>query len=599
MKGWMEMKKGLIFNKIIALILAIIMAVSLVPTAFAAETDELVILYTNDVHCAIDGYPFFAAYRAELMNSGKDVVTVDVGDAIQGEIIGTRSQGSAIIDIMNTVGYDYAVPGNHEFDYGMDAFLNLAENEANFNYIGSNFVDLRTDKTVFEPYYIEETSIGKVAFVGITTPESITKSTPAHFQDEVGNYIYGFSQDTLTNFYDKIQNSIDSAIADGAIAVVAIGHMGIDGVTNGWKSTDVIGNTYGIDVFIDAHSHEIIEEQIVKNKFNEDIILTSSGTKLEKFGQVTIDENGMVDAVHIETDTVDVNALSQNAQEKYNSVKAKVDTYNAEISYLYDKIGESEANLIVYDETGNWLVRREETNMGNFVADAYVAGVEGADVALVNAGGVRSEIKVGDVSRIALMEINPWNNDMCIIKATGQQIADALEFGARSYPENSGGFLQTSSSLTYEIHQWVESPVKVDNMGNFNGFEDGEPRRVRNIKINGNPIDLEKEYNVVGTVYLLTQGGDGFNMFSAESMTKVEDTDAELLVKYFTETLNGKITAEQYGNAEGDGRITVYEANPCKHMCHRNGFYKIIWSVVKFFQRLFKTNSVCECGIIH
>ncbi len=589
----MIMKKP---NKIIAIILAVVMMTSLVPTAVALDNDELVILYTNDVHCAIDGYAFLSAYRTELINNGKDVVTVDAGDAIQGEIIGTQTKGSAIVDIMNTVGYDYAVAGNHEFDYGMDAFLSLAEYEANFKYIGSNFVDIRTDKTVFQPYYVEETSIGKVAFVGITTPESITKSTPAYFQDENGNYIYGFCADTL---YETVQNSIDSAVAEGAVAVVAVGHMGIDGVTDGWKSDDIIKNTDGIDVFIDAHSHETIEEMVVKNKNNEDTVLTSSGSKLENFGQITLDSNGNVNAVLVDTDTVEVDSSSLNAQNEYDKVKTKVDEYNAEMSYLFDKIGVSEARLIVYDETGNWLVRREETNMGNFVADAYVAGIEGADVALVNAGGIRSEIDVGDVSRMELMKINPWDNEMCVVKATGQQIADALEFGARSYPENSGGFLQTSSSLTYEIHQWTESPVKVDEMGSFKGIEEGKQRRVKNIQINGTPIDLEKEYAVAGTVYLLTQGGDGFNMFNSNGMVTVEYTDAQLLIKYFTEDLNGKITADKYGNAEGDGRITVYQENPCTHICHRNGILGIVWDVVELFYKILKINSVCECGIAH
>ncbi len=583
-------------NRIIAIILVLATVISLMPSAFAADSDEAVILYTNDVHCAIDGYPLLAAYRAELINSGKNVITVDAGDAIQGEIIGTQTSGSAIIDIMNEVGYDYAVAGNHEFDYGMQTFLDLAEYEADFEYAGSNFVDLREDKTVFEPYYIEETVIGKVAFLGITTPEAITKSTPEYFRDEDGNYIYGFSESTL---YQIVQNSINSAVAEGAVAVVAIGHMGNEGVTEGWKSSDVIANTSGIDVFIDAHSHETIEKNILKNRNNDDVILTSSGTKLEKFGQVTLSANGDADAELIETESVKTEGLSEYAQGEYKAVKDKVDAYNAQIAYLYDKIGESQANMIVYDETGNWLVRREETNMGNFVADAYVAGIEGAEVALVNSGGIRSEIAIGDVSRMDLMKINPWDNDMCVVKATGQQIADALEFGARSYPENSGGFLQTSSGLTYEIHQWIKSPVKVDNMGNFAGFESGNPRRVRNIRINGAPIDLEKEYAVAGTVYLLTQGGDGFNMFNSKDIKTVEYTDAELLIKYFSETLGGKITAEKYGNEEGDGRITVYKENPCTHICHEDGFLGFIWDIASFFHKLFGINPVCECGLVH
>lgn len=589
------MKKSIIFNRFVAMIMALVMVLSLVPTSFALDSKELIILYTNDVHCAIDGYSLLAAYQAELLSSGKDVVTIDAGDAIQGEIIGTQTKGSAVVDIMNTVGYDYAVAGNHEFDFGMDNFLYLAEFEANFKYIGSNFVDLRTDKTVFEPYYIEETPIGKVAFLGIATPEAITKSTPEYFKED-GNYIYGFCENTL---YETVQNSVDSAISEGAVAVVAIGHMGIEGTTEGWKSEDIIKNTNGIDVFIDAHSHETIEERIIKNENNKDTLLTSSGTKLDKFGQITLSADGSADAILVETDSVNVEGLSATAQNKYNAVKDKVDAYNAEMSYLYDKIGESEANLIVYDETGNWLVRREETNMGNFVADAYVACIEGAELSIVNAGGIRSEIAVGDVTRMDLMKINPWDNEMCVVMATGQQIADALEFGARSYPENSGGFLQPSSNLTYEIHQWVESPVKVDDMGNFDGIEDGKMRRVRNIRINGEPIDMEREYAVASTVYLLTQGGDGFNMFSSKGMKKADYTDAELLVKYFTETLGGKITAEKYGNTAGDGRITVFEENPCDHICHNDGIIKVVWNVANFFFKLFGINSVCDCGVSH
>ncbi len=585
------------FKRIISLILAVITAFSVCSVSFAVvKGGETVILYTNDVHCEIDGYPALAAYKEQLIDDGNTVITVDIGDAIQGEIIGTKTQGSAVIDLMNEVGYDYAVPGNHEFDYGMDTFLNLAENEANFDYISSNFVDLRDNKTVFEPYYIEETSAGKIGFIGITTPEAITKSTPAYFQDETGKYIYGFSENAL---YDTVQNSIDSAVAEGAEIIVALGHTGIDGVTEGWKSTDIIENTSDIDIYIDAHSHQTITSNTYKDKNGEEVVLTSGGTKLECFGKVTLGENGRITTGLVDTDTVDTDNLSQNALEKYNAVKAKVDGYNAEIAYLYNEIGTSEADLIVYDESGNWLVRRAETNMGNFVADAYVAGVEGAEIALVNSGGIRAEIKAGAVTRKALMDINPWNNDMCVIRATGQQIADALEHGARLNPENSGGFLQTSSSLTYEICQWVESPVKVDDMGSFAGIEEGKQRRVRNIKVNGEDIDMAKEYAVVGTVYLLTQGGDGFTMFSAEGMIRSDRTDAELLINYFTDTLGGKITAEKYGNPDGDGRIKLIKANDCTHICHADGFLGFIWDIACFFHKLFGIISVCECGIAH
>ncbi len=589
------MSKTVKFKKVFSLILAVITVISALPAAFAADiSEETVILYTNDVHCAINGYPLLAAYRAQLIDDGKNVITVDAGDAIQGEIIGTKTKGSAIVDIMNAVGYDYAVPGNHEFDYGTDTFLELANTEAQYEYTSSNFVDLREDKSVFEPYYIKEMSGVKIAFIGITSPETFTKSTPEYFKDENGNYIYGFSENEI---YETVQSSADLAIAHGADVVVALSHLGIDGVQDGWRSTDVIANTSGIDVFIDAHSHETIASETYKNKNDEDVILTSGGTKFENFGQITVSADRSVEATLIDTDSVKAEAMSGYAQGEYAAVKQKVDAYNAEIAYLYDEIGISETDLVVYDDNGNWLVRSAETNMGNFVADAYVAGIEDAEVALVNAGGIRAEIKAGSVSRMDLMNINPWNNEMCVIKATGQQIADALEHGAKDYPDSSGGFLQTSEGLTYEIHEWVESPVIVDDKGSFAGIEENKPRRVRNIKINGNPIDPEKEYAVAGTVYLLTQGGDGFTMFSSDGMKTVSSTDAELLIKYFTETLGGKITAEKYENPSG--RITVYETNNCTHICHGDGFLGFVWTVINFFCKLFGIHSVCACGEMH
>ena len=279
------------FKGILATTLTFALLASFTTSVVYADSSEndIVILYTNDVHCAIDNYDEFAAYRAELINQGHTVITVDAGDAIQGEAIGTLTQGSAIVDLMNTVEYDYAVPGNHEFDYSTDTFLSLANNEAEYEYLCSNFVDLNTNTTIFEPYKIAELNGEKVAFVGITTPETYTKSTPTYFQDEDGNYIYGFSED---DFYNVIQNTIDDALDNGADRIIAVGHLGITGTTDGWKSTDVIANTTGIDVFLDAHSHEVIPQSTYTNKNGEEVLLSSTGTKFEYFGQLTLESDG-------------------------------------------------------------------------------------------------------------------------------------------------------------------------------------------------------------------------------------------------------------------------------------------------------------------
>ncbi len=593
------MKKKM--NKSLSILLSVIFLLgSLSFAVFAVEDGvDAIVLYTNDIHGSIDNYSKLAAYRAELIADGYEVITVDAGDAIQGEIIGALTEGSAIAELMNDVGYDYAVPGNHEFDYGTDRLLDIAANEAEYEYLSCNFVDLKTASTVFKPYEIEEINGEKIAFLGITTPETYTKSTPVYFQDADGNFIYGFSENA---FYTTIQSAIDNAVADGADRVIAVAHLGMEGTTDGWKSTDVVANTNGIDAFIDAHSHEKVESLTQKNKDGEDVIISSTYTKFNYFGQLTLKANGEEEAKLIDLNSIDVTSYSESAQEAYNNVKGKIDAYNAELDYLYENLGTSEVKLVAFTEDGNWKVRKAETNLGDFVADAYRTRT-GADIAFANGGGLRAEVEIGDVTRKNLMEINPWSNSMCVIEVTGQQILEALEHGASAYPETSGGFLQVSG-LTYEINAYVESPVIVDDMGNFVGLDETKENRISNIKIGGNPIDLDATYTLAGNAYNLTQGGDGFIMFAGAPIVKSEglSTDAEMLIEYFTENLGGKLTAEQYGNEAGDGRIKINETEPeeCWCICHSDFFLmKFICNVFNCIFKIFGIFQYCFCGAVH
>ena len=312
-------------NKAIGLLIILSMLLALFSVSVCAvQPQQTVVLYTNDVHCAIDDYPVLAAYRAELMAQGKNVITVDAGDAIQGEVIGSMTKGEAVVDIMNNVGYDLAVPGNHEFDYGMERFLELSQSKATYEYISSNFYNLQSGTSVFAPYKIEDFGDLQIAFVGVSTPETITKSTPEFFKDENGNFVYGFpvypggmNDETL---YDNIQKSVDDAIRAGADIVVAVGHTGISGTSEGWKSTDIIANTDGIDYYIDAHAHETIESATYKNEANEDVTLTSTGSKFTNFGVLTID-GSEADFELVNPDDVDVKSMSESAKTAYNNVK--------------------------------------------------------------------------------------------------------------------------------------------------------------------------------------------------------------------------------------------------------------------------------------
>lgn len=320
-------------KKTLSIVLAILMIVSTVPMAFAVESD-VVILYTNDVHCTVDNYAVLAAYKAELIANGHTVITVDAGDAIQNDDFCSMTTGETVVDIMNAVGYDYAVPGNHEFDYGVDVFLDLAGTKANYNYISSNFYYLTSVQPVFEPYYIEDVGDYQIAFVGISTPETANAS-PEYFKNESGNFIYGFPvyPDGMTNeiLYETIQESVDDAINDGADIVVAVGHTGITETTDGWKTSDIIANTSGIDYFIDGHSHETVEEELYQNINEEDVVRTSTGSDFANFGVMTIHGDGSVDFELIDPDTVNVDEMSADAKTAYNTVKEKVDDFNDNI----------------------------------------------------------------------------------------------------------------------------------------------------------------------------------------------------------------------------------------------------------------------------
>jgi len=228
-------------KKLVSVILVLCLLILPYSTAFAADTSgEIIVLYTNDVHCGVDeniGYAGLAAYAAEMeaVAGEKNVTLVDAGDAVQGAAIGTLSKGEYIVEIMNYVGYDIVVPGNHEFDYGMEQMLALMDMH-DAAVVSANFIDLRTGETVFEPYQIIDYGDVQVAYVGITTPKAFTSSTPKYFQDDKGNYIYSLSEDdTGEALYNVVQKAVDDAIEAGADYVIAVGHCGIGDDVKPWQ----------------------------------------------------------------------------------------------------------------------------------------------------------------------------------------------------------------------------------------------------------------------------------------------------------------------------------------------------------------------------
>lgn len=365
------------------------LAIGYIPVSAQEQEENIVILYTNDVHCAVNedkenqvlGYAKTAGLKKQLEAEGNNVILADIGDAIQGDVIGTLSEGQYIIDIMERVGYDLAIPGNHEFDYGMKQFLSLAAN-ASFPYISCNFTDLSTGTPVFDPYEIIEIGDTSIAFLGICTPKTITSSTPKYFQNENGEFIYSFQQgENGTALYNCVQKAADDARDKGTDYVIALSHLGIDASCTPWTSSQVIENTSGIDAFLDGHSHSVIESETVKNKEGKDVLLTSTGTKLVSIGQLVLDEDGTISSSLISDDIETDPETEQYIQELNDEFEET----------LNEVVAKTEVSLVVNDpvtadqEKPVRLVRTSETNLGDLCADAYRA-VTGADIGLCNGG---------------------------------------------------------------------------------------------------------------------------------------------------------------------------------------------------------------------
>lgn len=540
-------------RKLLAILLVVCLTLSLTGTALASDaTGDIVILYTNDVHCGVDdniGYAGLAAYEAEMKDAyGADRVTlVDAGDAVQGAAIGTLSTGKYLVDIMNEMGYDVFTPGNHEFDYGMARMLELM-GMMKAAVVSCNFTDLKTGKTVFEPYTVLDYGDIQIAYVGITTPKTFTASTPKYFQDGNGNYIYGFCEDdTGEALYAAVQDSVDKARTAGADVVVALGHCGTGDEYKPWQSTDIIANTTGIDVFIDGHSHSTIAEETHTDRNGDSVLLTSTGTKLAAIGKLVVTPDGAVS-----TELITDYTKKDSAMDAYvKSIQAEND------AMLKSVVAKSDVALIVADpDTGTRLVRSQETNLGDLCADAY-RSLLGADVAVVNGGGVRADIAAGDITYNDIIAVHPFGNTACVVEATGQEILDLLEMGARNTPEESGGFMQVSG-MTYEIHTYIKSSVVLDDKGNFTGVN-GE-YRVKNVKIGGQPLNLDKTYTLASHNYLIKNGGDGYPCFMDNKLLQDEVMiDNQVLITYIKEEL-GDVVGSAYANLYGQGRISRLES---------------------------------------
>ena len=549
-------------GKFLFLLLASVCLLAAPVLAQEAKTpEEVVILYTNDIHTYITEdltYSTVAAYKDTFENA----LLLDAGDAIQGTAYGSMDQGETITALMNAAGYDLATLGNHEFDYGMDGAMAAIERAA-FPYVSCNFYHEENGvkgDNVLESYRIFDMNGVKVAVIGITTPESFTKSTPAYFQDENGNYIYGIAGGTDgSELYAAVQAAIDEA-APQADYVIALGHLGVDESSRPWTSREVIANTTGLDAFIDGHSHTTIASETVTDKGGNGVLLTQTGSYLGAVGKLTISADGTITSELLTAE--DLSGLTPDAE-----VKALEDAWVAEIdAQLGQVIGSTADVLDNYTADGERLVRKQETNTGDFVTDAlyYLFDNMGmdVDVAIMNGGGIRNTSVTGDISYLTCKQIHTFGNVACLITVSGQQILDALEWGAKDVTVDgaveNGGFLQVSG-LKYTIDATIPSTVQQDDKGVWTGGPTGD-YRVTDVQVLNKetgayePLDLTGSYNLAGYNYTLRDLGDGFAMFDgAVNVLDYVMEDYMVLAGYVSSFQDGVVT----GYAETQDRISI------------------------------------------
>ena len=538
-------------KRIITFSLVLCMALSVFTgVVYAADTDTVVILYENDVHCAVEGYSKIAAMKNELLETYTNVGVVSVGDFVQGGTLGAVSKGEYIINLMNRVGYDAIALGNHEFDYQLPR-LNELNAMSSTKFISCNFQKIGVDTTYFQPYTIVSYGSIDVAYIAITTPETLSSSSPVQFTNDKGELIYTFNEATL---YDVVQTNINAAKTAGADYVIALSHIGYDESGNLTDVTDLIENTDGLDAVLDAHSHSVIEEKIVKDKSGDDVLLTSTGTKFEYIGKLTI-EDGVFD-----TELVEV--------ESYTKTDPIVDAYITEINDNFAqlgnrKVGESRVELITHDKDGNRLVRKAETNLGDLCSDALRV-MTGADISYVNGGGIRASIESGDITFNDIYSVFPFNNEVVTAEVSGQVLIDFLELAVINYPQE-GGMFPHVSGITFSVNTSIPSSVKLDENDFFEKV-DGE-YRVYNVKVldkssgEYKALDLDGKYVLASTNYYLLDLGGGATMMKDAKILSTEGLlDAEMLENYIVEHLGGVI-GEEYAEVKPnisftDGVIT-------------------------------------------
>lgn len=492
-------------------------------TGFAQKS--IVVLYENDVHCAVDGYAKLAGLRDAIADTAY-VALVSNGDYVQGMTVGAISKGQYVVDLMRALPYDAITLGNHEYDYGMERMFQLLR-QVPAPIVCANLYDVKLERTVFAPYVMRRFGDKKIAFVGASTPTSMETEAYA-FRDDEGNIIYDLQiQDIPT----LVQKAVDEARRAGADYVILDSHLGEEETNRNSDSHTVVANTTGIDIVLDGHSHAVIVADTVLNKVGKPVVVTQTGTKFANIGKLTISPDGKMttELIPVESVTVKDDYVAQLT----DSIHAMLEAQTSRV------ICNSEVPLRILDDEGNEAARMGETNAGDIVTDAYRV-MTGSDIAVLNSGSIRNELKkTGDLTYGDLLTLLPYDNYIVVAEVKGSTIVNMLKKLVSFLPKPDGQFPQVSGlKFTTKVSDHSVSNVQVLN-GATQQYE---------------PINPDRTYTIATTKYCVTDGGLHNTLEGSKIVLETKKTYSDVFLDFITERLNGHIGKEY---AQPQGRITV------------------------------------------
>lgn len=481
---------------------------------------NIVVLYENDVHCAMDGYAKLAGLRDAIADTA-DVFLVSNGDYVQGQTVGAISKGQYVVDVMQAMGYDAITLGNHEFDYGMERMFELLR-QVPVPVVCCNLHDVRTGRLVYAPYVIKRMGNKRIAFVGVVTPTSMEDEAYA-FKDERDSLIYDLQ---VKDIPELVQRAVDEARKAGADYVILDSHLGEEPTARHSDSHTVVANTTGIDIVLDGHSHAVIVADTIMNKVGNPVIVTQTGTKFANIGKLLITPDGKMSVSFIPVESV---------KERNAYVAEVVDSIHTMLHAQTSRlVCHSEVPLRITDDKGFEAVRVGETNGGDIVTDAFRL-VTGSDISVLNSGSIRNEVKAGDLTYGDLLSMLPYDNYIVVAEVKGSTIVAMLNKLMAFLPKPDGQFPQVSG-MKFIIH---EKEHRVSDVQVLNSYTQ-----------HYEPINLDRVYTVATTKYCVTDGGL-YNAFKGCKIKwETKRTYNDIFIEYVTKNLNGHI-GQEYAQPQG------------------------------------------------